>query len=352
MPRCTRKGCGKEYDQDQNTEGACSFHPGVPVFHEGLKSWSCCQDTNKPVLDFDSFMLLPGCTRGVHTSEKPLAPAPTPAAASTDQLPVKMSKTDDGKEVYSSTAVLTPGPTPAVSAPSTPVPVEEDEDDLSAPVAPGTTCKRLGCGKSFISDEESRTGDGENATCVYHPLSPIFREGSKGYFCCKRRVLEFDEFLKITGCKTGKHVFVKKSKPSDKPSSDEFIKCRIDHYQTPTQVHVSVFAKQVDKTKSTVKFEDDKLHLDLYLPGSKRFLRTVTLYGPIDSSSSTIQIYGTKVEVILAKQDGRSWNMLEKPPNDIALPEGFNITFGVTGRTGTVGGKELVLDEDNKLKTS
>ena len=30
--------------------------------------------------------------------------------------------------------------------------------------------------------------------------------------CCKRRVLEFDEFLKIEGCKTGKHLFVKKKK--------------------------------------------------------------------------------------------------------------------------------------------
>ena len=44
--------------------------------------------------------------------------------------------------------------------------------------------------------------------------------------------------------------------------------------------------------------------------------------------------------------------MLEKPPNDAALPAGFNLTFGVSGRTGTVGGKELILDEDNKLKAS
>lgn len=36
----------------------------------------------------------------------------------------------------------------------------------------------------------------------------------KGYLCCKRRVLEFDEFLKIEGCKTGRHLFVPKSKPS------------------------------------------------------------------------------------------------------------------------------------------
>jgi hypothetical protein len=32
----------------------------------------------------------------------------------------------------------------------------------------------------------------------------------QGYLCCKRRVLEFDEFLKIEGCKTGRHLFAPK----------------------------------------------------------------------------------------------------------------------------------------------
>ena len=34
----------------------------------------------------------------------------------------------------------------------------------------------------------------------------------QGYFCCKRRVLEFDEFLKIEGCTEGRHIFVPKSR--------------------------------------------------------------------------------------------------------------------------------------------
>lgn len=28
----------------------------LKVFHEGLKSWSCCADVNKPVLEFEAFM--------------------------------------------------------------------------------------------------------------------------------------------------------------------------------------------------------------------------------------------------------------------------------------------------------
>ncbi len=35
--------------------------------------------------------------------------------------------------------------------------------------------------------------------------------------------------------------------------------CRIDHYQTPTLVHVSVFAKQVDKEKSTIQIEESQV---------------------------------------------------------------------------------------------
>jgi hypothetical protein len=54
---------------------------------------------------------------------------------------------------------------------------------------------------------EGEVRNGEK--CVYHPGVPIFHEGSKGYTCCKRKVLEFDEFMKIEGCKTkDRHLFV------------------------------------------------------------------------------------------------------------------------------------------------
>jgi hypothetical protein len=31
MPRCTHKGCGKEFDVADNTEELCIHHPGAPV---------------------------------------------------------------------------------------------------------------------------------------------------------------------------------------------------------------------------------------------------------------------------------------------------------------------------------
>jgi len=233
----------------------------------------------------------------------------------------------------------------AVPAPSIPPPpVVEEQDDLSVIVPPGTTCRRKGCGVAFVSDEENRLGDGEGTRCTYHPAPPIFREGSKGYLCCKRRVLEFDEFLKIEGCKTGRHLFSPEIK-LDK--TEEFTSCRIDHYQTVDQVHVSVFAKQVDKERSSVKFQEQALSIDLYLPGSKRFLKTIELFGPITPEQSAFQVFGTKVEVHLKKTDNRSWTILEKPTHDLG---NIALTFGVSGRTGTIGAKKSVLDAQNSAR--
>jgi len=50
MAICTRTGCGKPFDENNNNAGDCMFHPGgkfrpsqlslthaAPIFHEGLK---------------------------------------------------------------------------------------------------------------------------------------------------------------------------------------------------------------------------------------------------------------------------------------------------------------------------
>ncbi len=39
--------------------------------------------------------------------------------------------------------------------------------------------------------------------------------------------------------------------------------------------------------------------LDLYLPGNKRFSRTLDLYGPINPENSTFQYFGTKVKICI-----------------------------------------------------
>ncbi|GJJ12278.1 hypothetical protein Clacol_006519 [Clathrus columnatus] len=304
------------------------------------------------VLDFESFMAISGCTKGRHTEVKPKVEPPTSGRASvaspTIVNAIKKEPIEDGKETFSSTFAL-PGNVSTPEASSLPahstaapklsakpaIPVEE-EDDPSIEVPIDTICKRRGCGAKFLSQEESRLGNGEASVCVYHPSQPVFHEGSKGYMCCKRRVLEFDEFLKIKGCKTGRHT-----------SEEDLVTCRIDHYQTPTQVHVSVFAKQTDKIASKIELGESQLSLNLLMPGHKRFKRTIDLYGPIDPVASKYTFLGTKVELVLAKADKRSWPLLEKADHPLA---GYNLTFGVTGRTGTIGAKEPILSEENKAR--
>ncbi|EJU05697.1 chord-domain-containing protein [Dacryopinax primogenitus] len=352
MPTCNRKGCGKEFDPAKNSDGDCQYHPGGPIFHEGLKCWSCCKEVNKPVLTFDEFMAIP--VNGKHTLQVQESAPPPSVKTSTHTVTAS-----EGKEVYTTAAASPtlaaqtslPKPVPAVpkapKEPAKPVPIEIEDDEPGVKVEPGTKCKRNGCNAVYVDDETHRTEGGKEAVCVFHPAPPIFHEGSKGYMCCKRRVLEFDEFLRITGCTTGKHLFV--GKPKSPEAEEELVQCRIDHYQTPKTVQVSVFAKKTGK-ESMVRFGEQSVELDLHLPERKRFTKTLRLYGPINAEESGYTILATKVELKLVKADTRSWNMLEQPREGTPVPEGFNLTFGVGGRTGTIGAKDVILDEGNKLK--
>jgi hypothetical protein len=51
--------------------------------------------------------------------------------------------------------------------------------------------------------------------------------------------------------------------------------------------------------------------------------------------------FSVQVELNLKKSAGRSWTVLEKTSRDLG---GFQLTFGVGGRTGTIGGKEIIID--------
>lgn len=146
--------------------------------------------------------------------------------------------------------------------------VVEEEDDESVSVTEGTICKRRGCGHVFKDQEISR---GPDAKCRYHPGAPIFHEGSKGWSCCSRKVLDFDEFLKIEGCKEGRHVFVSKSN-----NGEEMVDCRTDWYQTQTNVIFSIFAKNKEDTQ--VKFNENSIDIDIKMKGNKRYKKNFPLF--------------------------------------------------------------------------
>lgn len=242
-------------------------------------------------------MSIPPCTTGVHsTTDLPpvIEKKPAPASAPAPSLPAAPARLP----------VATPQ-----NAPSPPIPQPESEsDDPSAAVPAGTTCRRRGCGVQYGG------GSREDETCVYHPGAPIFHEGSKGYSCCKRRVLEFDEFMKIVGCKTkGRHLFLGSAKKKGEKGGEEQVEnVRSDYYQTATTVIASFFLKKIVKEESSVRFTKNTVDLDLKTSDAlpKRFKKVVELYGPIDAEKSSFKIMGTKLELTLAKLDGQAWPVL------------------------------------------
>ncbi|KAK6359185.1 hypothetical protein TWF696_000350 [Orbilia brochopaga] len=314
--KCTHQGCGKMFtDPDED----CQYHPGPPVFHEGQKGWKCCRPR---VLTFDEFLTIPPCTTGKHSTEKitttaaDYGSAASAAKAAGGSLQAS-AVSQDGKETFGAApervrAPVSERPNPPPAPPKEPV-IEEDEAGVAVPA--GAKCKRNGCQTTYVSDAESRNP----GSCVHHPGVAIFHEGSKGWSCCKRRVLEFSEFLKIGGCTQGNHCYVGTKK--DEPETDageELVSCRTDFYQTYTHLHVSVFLKKTEKDRSSITFKPTEIEVDLRSADKKRYKTTIPLYASIAPDESTYTIMGTKVEMKLRKADGTSWPTLR---NDEATGE-------------------------------
>ena len=214
------------------------YHPGPPVFHEGQKGkylgcwsyslsvsflhvcilpyiaaiaaivathnprltapgWKCCKPR---VLTFEEFLAIPPCTTGKHSTVDD-TPAPEPPKVA--EPPPEPAPVQTKLPERSAISPAIPPPTPPVAPPPEP---DSDDPDLEIPA--NATCRRKGCGATYtgstVRDEEK---------CTHHPGHPVFHEGSKGWSCCKRRVLEFDQFLKIPGCtEKTRHMFVGKAK--------------------------------------------------------------------------------------------------------------------------------------------
>ena len=231
------------------------------------------------VLTFDEFLAIPPCTTGTHSADAPtLAPAQTSGPGSQKHREVAAPTTAaDGTESYGAAKPL-PKVTAPPPAPRVEKPLEQDPADAAVPA--GAKCRRLACGHAFAGGARDRAAE----KCVFHPGAPIFHEGSKGYSCCKRRVLEFDEFLKIAGCAEDAHLYVGAPKSA---AEEELVACRNDFYQTYTNVIVSIFAKKVDKDHAKIEFAERELRVDLPMPDNKHFRCVYPLYGPITPEECT-----------------------------------------------------------------
>ena len=251
-------------------------------------------------------MSIPPCTTGKHSS---VDDTPAPEAKPSDEeieakLKAQKDKSDSQPAIARAkvaTAAPTQPPAPA------PAPPEDEDDEGGVEVPDKANCKRKACGGSYTTGSSR-----EEEQCIHHPGAPIFHEGSKGWTCCKKRVLDFDEFMKIEGCKTkNRHLFVGKKK--DAEAEEALTEVRNDFYQTATTVIASLYLKKIDKERSKVEFVDSgTVELDLHTQDRKRYQTTMRTFAPIVPEKSTFKIMGTKLELTLAKGDGAGWPVLRK----------------------------------------
>lgn len=183
MTICTRPSCGADLDpaSSEFAHSSCTHHPGAPFFHEGQKSWSCCKDVNKPVLDFDDFVKIQGCTTVTgHSTEKRKQPeksaaekAGAQAAAQAGPVPSSSTQSTQAQPVTTTSSL----PPPQQTAPE-PYVYVEPSDPPNAVISQGSLCKRPGCGVQYAADGVRQP---EKEQCHYHKGVPIFHEGSSKY---------------------------------------------------------------------------------------------------------------------------------------------------------------------------
>uniref|UniRef100_A0A3P9JTD4 Zgc:92429 n=1 Tax=Oryzias latipes TaxID=8090 RepID=A0A3P9JTD4_ORYLA len=308
---CYNKGCGQTFDLNNNKEDSCLFHPGVPIFHDALKGWSCCR---KRTTDFSEFLSIKGCTHGRHSNEKPQEPLRAEVCSDKGN-----SRHPNCQEIIyqgPKSAEMLQKERPSSDEPMTKLPhkvsaslvqvlekldinkTSSSETKESQTVMKGTRCKNAGCKTIY----QGSTTDME--ACTHHPGAPVFHEGYKYWSCCCIRTTDFNAFMDQKGCTTGKHSWVPKQ---DKKK----VACRHDWHQTRNAVVITIYAKNALPEFSTIEANQTVLSCQIQFDREKIFKRNFHLWGVIDVNKSSVNLVPSKVEISLHKADQVSWGKLE-----------------------------------------
>lgn len=314
---CYNRGCGQRFDPENNSDDACTYHPGVPVFHDALKGWSCCK---RRTTDFSDFLSIVGCTKGRHNNEKPPEPV-KPEVKTTEK-----KELSELKPKFQEHIIQAPKPVETIKRPSPDEPMtnlelkisaslkqaldklklssgieeekkEEDNDEIKI----GTSCKNGGCSKTYQGQESLEE------VCVYHSGVPVFHEGMKYWSCCRRKTSDFNTFLAQEGCTTGKHLWTKKD------DGKKVVPCRHDWHQTGGEVTISVYAKNSLPELSRVEANSTLLNVHIVFEREKEFHQNVKLWGVIDVKRSYVTMTATKIEITMRKAEPMQWASLELP---------------------------------------
>ena len=192
---CKNFGCQMEYDEGSNCEGSCRHHVAPPMFHDTRKWWTCCEDVK--VFEFDELMCIPGCTLGKHSNKVPEVEVQRKkelAAANQAAL----DKFDSRAEAVTDPEGKAPPPKQNVQAAAAAPPKKANLRPKS--LKPGyARCKHYGCQADYMIESNV------DGCCVYHPEAPVFHEGAKKWVCCGATKYDFDDFINVPGCATGRH---------------------------------------------------------------------------------------------------------------------------------------------------
>lgn len=91
--------------------------------------------------------------------------------------------------------------------------------------------------------------------------------------------------------------------------------CRYDWHQTATNVIVTLYAKKYHLIESYVKANPIRLKIHAVFPeqNSATYDLDLELKGIVDIDKSTVNMFGTKIEVVLVKAEPGTWAKLDVP---------------------------------------
>ncbi|CAG2057053.1 unnamed protein product, partial [Timema podura] len=312
---------------------SCTFHPGIPFFHDAYKGWTCCK---KKCTDFTEFLNIrvslyifanfllqkiwafesqikgflqsTGCTKSFHSNIKPPEPEkPVVDKTEADKvIEVKAPRVPLAQSLerpaFTTPLVQLKPEVSSVLAEQVKALVKPSQNnqretlaDLEIPL--GTNCKNNSC-KTTYEGPGSNTGE-----CRHHPGYPVFHEGLKYWTCCQKRTTDFNT-----------HRFVQ--------STDQQVNLRFDWHQTAGFVVVSVYGKKYDPHSSTVELSPVRLKIHMFFPEEQgSFDLDLELRGMVNVSHSSASMLPTKLEVKLRKAEPGSWSKLDFPRQQMTKTE-------------------------------
>lgn len=327
--QCYNRTCGKKYVDNENNSSACTYHPGVPVFHDAYKGWSCC---NKKSIDFTEFLNIKGCTTSFHSNEKPAEPErgqaagndnnapelPTPRVMPSMQAPEAASEPRPSRDTPMNRLELKAHSMfrqALVEARQLRQNHEKNgeagdqalDSTTDSQLKEGTPCVNKSCNRSWNPDMS------DYDDCRYHPGQAVFHEGMKYWTCCTKKTSDFNAFMQQAGCSSGKHRWQTDADLNHATNKNSTSECRIDWHQTPTDVYATFYAGMCEPELSRIEASPVRLKIHIvYDCGKTTIDRDFDLDGIADIGRSEVTVTAKKVEVRLKKKSAAAWKTFAK----------------------------------------